>query len=105
MSEDNHGRRKHMPKQSPCCRSWVPRPMFVGEKTPSSMTPAVRNRSTNRRMFPSAISAATVRTMIECGMLQPSSGPPGGHALADIAPLKIAKFEERVLYWYTDPHR
>jgi hypothetical protein len=29
---------------------------------------------------------------------QPSSGTPGGHALAVIPPLKVAKFEERVLY-------
>lgn len=31
---------------------------------------------------------------------QPSSGPPGGHALAVVPPLTVAKFEKRVLYKY-----
>jgi hypothetical protein len=31
-------------------------------------------------------------------LTQPSSGTPGGHVLADIPSLKVAKFEERVLY-------
>ena len=33
-------------------------------------------------------------------VIRPSSGPPGGRILAIVPPLKVAKFEERVLYKY-----
>ena len=42
---------------------------MVGWNTPSSITPALRNRSTRSRMLPSATSAATAAMMTRCGKL------------------------------------